>query len=149
MTTLSEDRRSTRVRAVDEHIRAENEHDLEAILETFGPEARYDDRAWEEQHDGREGVRAFYADMLHALPDLQIEVQRRHLADDAMVLEVIVSGHHSGSWRGLPATGRQVRFPLCGVFTFDGDDRLTGERIYYDRATVLRQLGMFHEPESR
>jgi hypothetical protein len=27
-------------------------------------------------------------------------------------------------------------------------DRLSGETIYYDRATVLRQLGVFHEPDS-
>jgi hypothetical protein len=47
----------------------------------------------------------------------------------------------------MPATGQRVEFPLCGVFTFDGQDRLAGERIYYDRATVMRQLGLFREPE--
>lgn len=26
--------------------------------------------------------------------------------------------------------------------------RLAGERIYYDRATVLRQLGVLHEPDT-
>jgi hypothetical protein len=31
---------------------------------------------------------------------------------------------------------------------FDADDRLAGEKIYYDRGTVLRQLGVFHEPQS-
>jgi len=49
---------------------------------------------------------------------------------------------------GLPATGRRVELPLCGIYTFDADDRLAGERIYYDRGTVLRQLGVFHEPVS-
>jgi hypothetical protein len=33
------------------------------------------------------------------------------------------------------------------VFTFDDQDRLAGERIYYDRATLLRQLGVFYEPD--
>ena len=49
--------------------------------------------------------------------------------------------------RGLPPTGRPVQFPLCGVFTFDAENRLAGEKIYYDRATVLHQLGVFHEPD--
>jgi hypothetical protein len=40
-----------------------------------------------------------------------------------------------------------VQFPLCGIYTFDDEDRLAGEKIYYDRATVLRQLGVFHEPD--
>jgi hypothetical protein len=34
------------------------------------------------------------------------------------------------------------------VYTFDADDRLAGEKIYYDRGTVLRQLGVFYEPQS-
>jgi len=60
----------------------------------------------------------------------------------------MIRGTHLGEWRGLPATGRRVEVPLCGVYTFDADDRLAGERIYYDRGTVLRQLGVFHEPQS-
>jgi hypothetical protein len=68
------------------------------------------------------------------------------MAGDAVILEVIVSGTHRGNWRGLPPAGRFVEFPLCGIFTFGSEGRIAGERIYYDRATVLRQLGVFHEP---
>jgi len=28
------------------------------------------------------------------------------------------------------ATGRRLEFPLCGVYTFDEDGKLAGERIY-------------------
>lgn len=63
-----------------------------------------------------------------------------------MILEVTISGTHLGTWRGLPATGKSISFPLCGIFTFDQEDRLLGEKIYYDRATVFRQLGVFREP---
>jgi SnoaL-like polyketide cyclase len=78
------------------------------------------------------------------MPDLAIDVCGRHVADDA-VLEVKISGHHLGVWRGLPPTGRPVRFPLCGIFTFDDEDRLAGEKIYYHRAAVLQQLGVFQQ----
>jgi len=47
----------------------------------------------------------------------------------------------------MPPTGRTVQFPLCAVFTFDDEDRMAGEKIFYDRATILRQLGVFHEPD--
>jgi len=104
--------------------------------------------AWGEHFQGRDGVRVFYEQILKALPDLEIEVQRRHVADDAILMEVMIRGTHLGAWRGLPATGRRVAFPLCGVYTFDPDDRLAGEKIYYDRGAVLRQLGVFHEPQS-
>ena len=143
-----EDRRSARIAIVEQHIRLENDHDLEGILRTFGETARYDDEPWDEHYTGRDGVRLFYQQLMKALPDLEITVQRRHLAEDAILVEVVIRGTHLGGWRGLPATGRRVEFPLCGVYTFDADDRLTGEKIYYDRGTVLRQLGVFHEPQS-
>ena len=142
------DRRSARIAIVEQHIRLENDHDLEGVLRTFGDTARYDDEPWGEHYTGRDGVRAFYAQLMKALPDLQIIVQRRHLAEDAILVEVVIRGTHLGGWRGLPATGRRVEFPVCGVYTFDAEDRLAGERIYYDRGTVLRQLGVFHEPQS-
>src|SRR5207302_10038910 len=81
-------------------------------------------------------------------PDVPSEVTHRHVAKDSIVLEVELTGTQLGAWRGLPATGRRVDFPLCAVYTFDGQDRLAGERIYYDRTTLLRQLGVVSEPTS-
>src|SRR6185312_3272041 len=144
----SKDRQSARAAIVEQHIRFENAHDLEGVLRTFGKNARYDDEPWDEHYTGRDGVRRFYQELMQALPDIEIAVQRRHIAEDAILVEVVIRGTHLGGWRGLPATGRRVEFPLCGVYTFDADDRLTGEKIYYDRGTVLRQLGVFHEPRS-
>ena len=146
--SIPKDRSLARIAVVEQHIRLENEHDLEGVLRTFGDTARYDDEPWGEHYNGRNGVRLFYEQLMKALPDLEIEVQRRHVADDAILVEVMIRGTHLGEWRGLPATGRRVEFPLCGVYTFDGDDHLAGEKIYYDRGTVLRQLGIFHEPQS-
>jgi steroid delta-isomerase-like uncharacterized protein len=146
--SIPKDGGSARIALVEHHIRLENEHDLEGVLRTFGDVAQYDDEAWGEHHKGRSGVRLFYEQLMKALPDLEIEVQRRHVTDDAILVEVMIRGTHLGGWRGLLPTGQRVEFPLCGVYTFDADDRLAGEKIYYDRGTVLRQLGVFHEPQS-
>jgi steroid delta-isomerase-like uncharacterized protein len=145
--TQAPTQRASRLALVEEHVGLENRHDLNGIMGTFGASARYDEEPWDDHHIGRDAVRAYYDGLLRAMPDLAIDVLRRHVAEDAILLEVMISGHHLGPWRGLPPTGRPVRFPLCGVFTFDGEDRLAGEKIYYDRATVLRQLGVFHEPD--
>jgi len=135
------------LRLVEDHVRLENLHDLEGVMSTFGAAARYDDEPSGDHRVGRDQVRAYYAEMLSAMPDLKIDVRARHATESAIVLEVVISGHHEGAWRGLPPTGRRVEFPLCAIYSFDESDRLTGERIYYDRATVLRQLGVFHEPD--
>jgi steroid delta-isomerase-like uncharacterized protein len=142
------DRRSARIALVKHHISLENAHDLEGVLATFGDKAHYDDEPWNEHHKGRDGVRYFYQQLMSALPDIEIEVQKQYVTEDAVIVEVMISGSHQGSWRGLPATGRRIEFPLCGIYTFDADDKLAGEKIYYDRGTVLRQLGVFHEPTS-
>jgi len=146
MARLDAERIAARVAAVEEHIRCENLHDLEGLMATFGGEACYDDEPWEDRRTGVDGVRSYYAELLDALPDLKIDTKRLHAAADGVIVEVVIRGTHRGPWRGLPATGRRVEFPLCGIFTFDADDRLAGERIYYDRAAVLGQLGLFHEP---
>jgi steroid delta-isomerase-like uncharacterized protein len=133
---------------VEEHVRCENAHDLEGVIRTFGETARYDDEPWNQHYEGRNQVREFYAQLMAALPDLSIEVVRQHVTAETIVLEVIIRGTHLGTWRGLPATGRRIEVPLCGVYTFSSDDRLAGEKIYYDRAIVLRQLGVFNEPQT-
>jgi steroid delta-isomerase-like uncharacterized protein len=146
--SILEDGLSARIAIVEQHVRMENAHDLDAVLGTFGDAAHYEDEAWGEHHEGRSAVRVFYEQLMAALPDLHIYIRRRHVTDDAIILEVVIRGTQLGAWRGLPATGRRVEIPLCGVYTFDASNRLAGEKIYYDRGTVLRQLGVFHEPQS-
>jgi steroid delta-isomerase-like uncharacterized protein len=145
---VDQSRSAARVARVEEHIRCENAHDLAGIMATVGPTAEYEDVPWLERSAGLAGVQTYYTGLLTSVPDLQIEVARRHVGGDTIVVEVIIRGTHLGPWRGLPATGRRVEFPLCGIFEFDADDRIAGERVYYDRATVLRQLGVFHEPQT-
>ena len=125
---IPRDRLAARIAIVDRHIRLENEHDLEGVLATFGDHARYDDEPWGEHYEGRDGVRSFYQQLMAALPDLVIDVQRRHVTEDAILVEVMIRGTHLGAWRSLPPTGRRVEIPLCGVYTFDGDDRLAGKK---------------------
>ena len=146
MSVIEPERIQARIVVVDEHIRCENRHDLDGLMATFGTDARYDDEPWGDHRTGRDGVRSYYTELMRALPDLTIEVKNQHVASEGVVVEVTIRGTHLGPWRGLPATGRLIEFSLCGVYSFDANDRLAGERIYYDRGVVLGQLGLFHEP---
>jgi hypothetical protein len=51
--TTSNEKQSARIAIVDQHIRLENQHDLEGVLSTFGDMARYDDEPWDEHFDGQ------------------------------------------------------------------------------------------------
>ena len=137
-----------RIERVEEHVRLENAHDLDASMETFSASPYYDEEPWGEHHVGHEAVRIRHEQLFGAAPDFFIAVRRRHAARDALILECGIRGTHEGPWRGLPPTGRKIAFPLCVVYGFEDGDKLAGEKIYYDRATVLNQLGVMHEPAS-
>ena len=138
-----------RIERVEEHVRHENAHDLDAVMGTFSADPYYDEEPWGEHHVGHEAVRGHYEQLFGATPELFIDIRRRHATEESVILECEISGTHEGPWRGLPPTGRAISFPICAVYDFEDDgDKLAGERIYYDRATVLNQLGVMHEPES-
>jgi len=44
------DKLDGRIRLVEEHVQAENAHDLDRIMTTFGEQGRYEDQPWDEQH---------------------------------------------------------------------------------------------------
>ncbi|HYI01125.1 ester cyclase, partial [Hyalangium sp.] len=67
--------------------------------------------------------------------------------DDAIITEFELYGTHLGNYRGLPPTGRAFTARMSAVFLFEGE-RLVCERVYFDAATILRQLGIAHNPLS-
>jgi hypothetical protein len=85
-----------RLAIVKEHVQFENAHDLDGIMGTFGSEARYDDEPWSEHHLGRDQVRSYYETLLKVAPDLKIDVQKHHVTDEAVILEVVISGTQRG-----------------------------------------------------
>ena len=82
-----------------------------------------------------------WKELHRAFPDQQVEIIRLRRADDVVLMEAIVRGTHLGPLRGLPPTGRSFEQQFLAVFVFEGDD-LIGERVYYDTATILEQLGI-------
>ena len=141
-TSIPSDRKSARVALVREHVRLENEHHLEGVLSTFGENAQYQDEAWGDRYTGHDGVRLYYEQLMAALPDLEIKILQEHVTEDNVLLEVLICGTPLGPWRGLPATGRRVQIPLCGIYTFDDQDRLakgftTTEPASYDSSVCF------------
>jgi steroid delta-isomerase-like uncharacterized protein len=137
MPTSLRERRET---VVHEHMESENRHDFETTLRTFA-RPRYEIMATGEVFDGEDAVRGYYAATRAAFPDQRNEVRSLRHGDDAVIVEFDLLGTHNGPLRGLPATGRAFRCPMVALFVFEGD-RIVCERVYFDSATILRQLGI-------
>lgn len=135
-----------RVAIVNEHMRLENAHDFAGCIAEFG-RARYEVVAEDELYDGAGRVDDFLRENLQAFPDFRFVPSRIGPTDEAVVVEGRFQGTHLGSWRGLPATGRRVDFPMCLVFDFEGAT-MVGERLYFDLTTPLRQIGVADDPNS-
>src|SRR4051794_31287655 len=131
---------------VRKHVEAENAADYETALATFQL-PRYEYVATGEVHEGAAEVMAHWRELDRAFPDQEIEIVEMHTSDDAVLMEATARGTHSGSLRGLPPTGRRFEQRFVAIFVFEGD-ALVCERVYYDTATVLQQLGIARDATS-
>jgi carboxymethylenebutenolidase len=100
---------------------------------------------------GHEALRRFYQeDFISAMPaDTSIQLVARTLGQDRLVDEIIFSFTHTAEmpWMlpGVPPTGRCVEVPLVVVVGFR-DGKVAHERIYWDQASVLKQIGLLTDP---
>lgn len=138
--------RARREAVVREHMESENHHDFDTTIATFD-HPRYEIIATGDVYDGEQEVRRYFAETRTAFPDQRNELIALHHAQDAVIAEFDLFGTHLGPLRSLPPTGRSFRCRMAAFFLFEGD-RITCERVYFDQTTILRQLGIAHDPSS-
>ena len=138
--------RARREAVVHEHMESENVHDFATTMGTFS-HPRYEIVPTGDVYDGEEEVAAYFEETRAAFPDQRNELIRLHHADDAVIVEFDLKGTHLGSFRGLPATGRAFTCRTLAIFEFEPEgDGIVCERVYFDSATILRALGIAHDP---
>ncbi|WP_220448478.1 nuclear transport factor 2 family protein [Nonomuraea mesophila] len=103
---------------------------------------------------GYDGVRDFYRRWFvgRNAADTTIESLSRTVGEASIVDEMMISFTHDVEipWilPGVPATGRRVRVPGIAVVGFEGT-AVASERIYWDQASVLAQVGLLDEETAR
>ena len=140
MSTTTATLRDRREAVVREHMESENRHEFDVTIATFA-RPRYEIIPTGEIFDGEEAVRGYFTASRAAFPDQRNELRALHHTDDAVISEFDLLGTHLGSLRGIPPTGKTFRCPMTAFFFFEGD-RIVCERVYFDSATILRQLGL-------
>ncbi|WUI25188.1 ester cyclase [Mycobacterium sp. NBC_00419] len=114
--------------------------EFDRTLATFNGHPRYEIVPTGQVFDGDDEVMTYYLTTRTAFPDQRHENAVFHLADDAVIVEFDLLGTNLGEFYGLPPTGKAFRVPVIAVFSFEGD-RITNERIYFDAATLVNQIG--------
>ena len=136
MTLLHENRRLWQ-----RHVLAENRRSIEGLLETLYSEPIYKIMATNATFKGREQVAQFYTGLFDGVPDATFELINAFVGEEGVVEESILRGTHRGLLFGMPATGREIALPLTIVFPIL-NGQIMGERLYFDLATLARQLGV-------
>ncbi|MBA2308965.1 MAG: ester cyclase [Pseudonocardiales bacterium] len=139
--TTTETLRETREALVREHMESENRHEFDVTIATF-EHPRYELIASGEVFDGQEEVAEYFARTRGAFPDQRNEIISMRHADDAVIVELNLLGTHLGELYGIPATGLSFSCRMLAMFLFE-DDRLVCERVYFNVATIMSQLGLF------
>ena len=130
--------RATREQIVREHMESENRHEFDVTMGTF-EHPRYEIIPTGVVHDGPVEVAAYFRDSRAAFPDQRNELISLRHADDAVIVEFWLRGTHKGPLMGIQPTGKTFECQMTAFFIFD-EDRLVCERVYFDSATILRQL---------
>jgi len=100
---------------------------------------------------GKAELRRFYStDFIPKMPpDTKLTPVSRTVGQDQLVDEMIFSFTHSIEmpWMlpGVAPTNKRVEVPLVAIVHFR-DGKLAHEHIYWDQASVLKQIGLLTDP---
>src|SRR5580704_18832531 len=136
----------------EEHTNHEfTTRDTEATLATMVEDAYVNHIPVMTGGSGKAALREFYGrDFIPSMPpDTSLVPISRTVGEDQLVDEMIFSFTHTEEmpWMlpGVPPTGRAVKIPLVVIVKFR-DGKLAHEHIYWDQASVLKQIGLLTDP---
>jgi carboxymethylenebutenolidase len=132
----------------DAHTAAEFQAcDIEATMATMGGAPHVTHVPTMTGGNGLDAVRQFYDTwFIGKWPaDTMVTPLARTIGETGLVDEVIISFTHDiempALLPGIAPTGRKVRIPFVVAVGFEGD-KISYERIYWDQASMLVQLGL-------
>jgi ketosteroid isomerase-like protein len=121
------------------HIGAENAHDVDAIMDTYGEGAFVEING--RRIEGPVNIRALHETLGFGghgtLAQIAYRERRRFAAGDSIIVEGALEAVHAGDYAGLPASGAPVAIPFCAIYQFDESAKLASERVYLDIAGAL------------
>jgi carboxymethylenebutenolidase len=137
----------------DEHTAHEfSTRDTERTLDTMVDDAYVNHVPVMTGGRGKAALRAFYStDFIPRMPpDTQLTPVSRTVGDDQLVDEIIFSFTHTQEmpWMlpGVAPTNKHVEVPLVVIVKFR-EGQLAHEHIYWDQASVLKQIGLLTDPQ--
>ena len=94
-----------------------------------------------QENRGHEGVLGMLNYFYHVAFDATATTRVMLFGENNAMVEGDFVGKHIGEFAGIPATGKDVRVPLCVVYDLENDQVKYG-RIYFEMPALFQQLGV-------
>jgi steroid delta-isomerase-like uncharacterized protein len=94
-----------------------------------------------QEHCGRDAILGMLNYFYHIAFDATAATRVTLFGENNAMVEADFVGKHIGEFAGIPATGKDVRVPLCVVYDLDNDQIKRG-RVYFEMPALLQQLGI-------
>ena len=131
----------TSIDAAHRYFEAWNRRDPSGIVATLTENGTYADPTTNGELTGR-AIAEYTAGLFAAFPDLSFElVSIAPAGEDTVAAQWVMNGSNTGSFAGLPPTGRSVSLPGADFITVDGD-KVRSVQGYFDQKTFVEQLGL-------
>ncbi|HUL15042.1 MAG TPA: nuclear transport factor 2 family protein [Terriglobales bacterium] len=93
--------------------------------------------------EGKSAVRDnFVVPFVSGFPGNVHSIRNLAHAKNLVAVEWSFDAVHGGSFANVAATGKRVQIPGCSFYEYDLESRkIPAGRIYFDLATLLRQIG--------
>jgi steroid delta-isomerase-like uncharacterized protein len=93
--------------------------------------------------EGKTAVRDnFVRPFIAAFPGNVHSIRNLAHAKNLVAVEWSFEATHKGAFANIEATGKKVQVPGCSFYEYDlGTRKIPAGRIYFDFATLLRQIG--------
>ena len=125
---------------VERHLKAEGAGDVEGAIAVYTDDIEHDVVGWPGGPSrGRDAAREFYRHLTANFRTEEEHPTRRYVADDALVLDQLMTGTVTGTFLGLPGDGRRITFRILHVFEFR-DGLISRENVWLDGGSIVQQL---------
>lgn len=125
---------------IERHLKAEGAGDLEGAVSVYTDDVVHDAVGFPgSPRTGKDAAREFYGFLIANFRTEHEAPTREYLAEDALVLEQVMTGVVIGEMLGLPGNGRTISFRILHIFEFR-DGLISRENVWIDTAAIVQQL---------
>jgi steroid delta-isomerase-like uncharacterized protein len=132
------------------HYDAFNKREIDKDLALVTDDVKWLNIPFNVNFSGHQGYREYLKNWITAMPDCKVEVLHTVVGEEWAAVEFVGRGTHTGPLVGpygktFPATQKKLDLKLC-EFLRIRDGQIAEARVYFDAATMMRQLGLPETP---